>query len=162
MTNRVDELESQVAQLQATVNGLTEELVEAKERLRLIEDAVDVDLTTGTRSVGHGPDDAQGGSDADEAAADGATERTVDRGSDPLVESPAQTVSRSRTSDTPSDDASFIDADAGAAGSTAAPAEQSGAQPTGGQEPPAGDGTKSGEAEDGDEATTTDDDIIVA
>ena len=36
MTNRVDELESQVAKLQATVDGLTEELVETKERVRLL------------------------------------------------------------------------------------------------------------------------------
>ena len=36
--NRVEELENTVAQLEATVSGLTDELVETKERLRLIED----------------------------------------------------------------------------------------------------------------------------
>jgi uncharacterized coiled-coil protein SlyX len=36
--NRVEELEDTVAQLEATVSGLTDELVETKERLRLIED----------------------------------------------------------------------------------------------------------------------------
>jgi uncharacterized coiled-coil protein SlyX len=35
--NRVEELESRVAELQATVDGLTEELVETKERLRQLE-----------------------------------------------------------------------------------------------------------------------------
>ena len=38
MSNRLEELESQVTELQAAVNGLTEELVETKERLHLIED----------------------------------------------------------------------------------------------------------------------------
>ena len=36
--NRVEKLENTVAQLEATVSGLTDELVETKERLRLIED----------------------------------------------------------------------------------------------------------------------------
>ncbi|RDZ54666.1 chromosome segregation protein SMC [Haloferax sp. Atlit-6N] len=44
MSNRVEELESKVAELQAAVNGLTEELVETKERLRQLEDANDVDV----------------------------------------------------------------------------------------------------------------------
>jgi uncharacterized coiled-coil protein SlyX len=35
--NRVEELESRVAELQAAVDGLTEELVETKERLRQLE-----------------------------------------------------------------------------------------------------------------------------
>lgn len=38
--NRVDELEEEVAQLKATVQGLTEELVEAHERIRQIERAL--------------------------------------------------------------------------------------------------------------------------
>ena len=37
MSNRTDDLESQVADLQATVDGLTEELVETKERVRQLE-----------------------------------------------------------------------------------------------------------------------------
>lgn len=37
MSNRVDELEGQVAELRAAVNGLTEELVETKDRLRKLE-----------------------------------------------------------------------------------------------------------------------------
>jgi flagellar capping protein FliD len=38
MSNRVEELESKVSELQAAVNGLTEELVETKERVRELEE----------------------------------------------------------------------------------------------------------------------------
>lgn len=38
--NRVEELESEVAELKATVKGLTEELVEANDRIRQLEAAV--------------------------------------------------------------------------------------------------------------------------
>jgi archaellum component FlaC len=37
MSNRVEDLENQVAELQATIDGLTEELVETKERVRALE-----------------------------------------------------------------------------------------------------------------------------
>ena len=40
MSNR-SELESRIAELQAAVNGLTEELVETKERVRILETEVD-------------------------------------------------------------------------------------------------------------------------
>jgi uncharacterized coiled-coil protein SlyX len=43
MSNRVEELESQVAELQAAVDGLTEELVETRERLRQLEEREGVD-----------------------------------------------------------------------------------------------------------------------
>ena len=43
MSNRVDELETKVSELQAAVNGLTEELVETKERVRQLENTVEVD-----------------------------------------------------------------------------------------------------------------------
>jgi hypothetical protein len=42
--NRVDELESRVKELEASVEGLTDELVECKVRLRELEAAVDEDL----------------------------------------------------------------------------------------------------------------------
>lgn len=49
MSNRVEELESKVSELQAAVNGLTEELVETKERVRELEEqrgvTVDADAT---------------------------------------------------------------------------------------------------------------------
>lgn len=42
--NRVEELEGDVQELRATVSGLTDELIETKERLRLIEDHFGPDL----------------------------------------------------------------------------------------------------------------------
>jgi hypothetical protein len=42
--NRVEQLESQIKELQASVEGLTDELVECKLRLRELEAAVDEDL----------------------------------------------------------------------------------------------------------------------
>ena len=43
MSNRVEELEATVSELESTVRGLTEELVETKERLRALEEDADVD-----------------------------------------------------------------------------------------------------------------------
>jgi uncharacterized coiled-coil protein SlyX len=42
-TNRVEELEATVAELESTVRGLTEELVETKERVRILEAELDAD-----------------------------------------------------------------------------------------------------------------------
>jgi hypothetical protein len=42
--NRVEELESRVKELEASVEGLTDELVECKVRIRELEVAVDADL----------------------------------------------------------------------------------------------------------------------
>jgi len=50
--NRVEELESRVQELEASVEGLTDELVECKVRLRELESAVDED-------IGFGPSDAE-------------------------------------------------------------------------------------------------------
>ena len=44
--NRVEELEATVAELQSTVRGLTEELVESKERIRVLEAELDTDTPT--------------------------------------------------------------------------------------------------------------------
>jgi len=43
MTERVDDLESEIAELRAAVNGLTEELVETKARVRELEDNAEAD-----------------------------------------------------------------------------------------------------------------------
>ena len=51
--NRVEELESRVQELEASVEGLTDELVECKVRIRELENAVDED-------VGFGPNDEAG------------------------------------------------------------------------------------------------------
>jgi len=45
MTNRVEDLESEIAELRAAVNGLTEELVETKARVRELENAAEADRT---------------------------------------------------------------------------------------------------------------------
>lgn len=45
--NRVEDLETTVAELESTINGLTEELVEAKERIRQLEQHVDGDVPSG-------------------------------------------------------------------------------------------------------------------
>jgi len=42
--NRVEELETRVKELEASVEGLTDELVECKVRLRELESAVDEDI----------------------------------------------------------------------------------------------------------------------
>lgn len=43
MSNRVKQLEATVSELESTIDALTEELVETKERLRAIEGEFDVD-----------------------------------------------------------------------------------------------------------------------
>ncbi|MFB6107775.1 MAG: hypothetical protein ABEJ82_02895 [Haloplanus sp.] len=43
MSNRVEELESQVTQLQSIVDGITEELAETRERLQALESSEGVD-----------------------------------------------------------------------------------------------------------------------
>lgn len=55
MGNRVEDLEQQVAELQAAVDGLTEELVETKERLNQLESATDADVSeeSGSRTDDH-------------------------------------------------------------------------------------------------------------
>ncbi|WP_247731559.1 DUF7518 family protein [Halovivax limisalsi] len=44
--NRVDELESTVRELESTIQGLTEELVESKERIRVLEDMLEAEAPT--------------------------------------------------------------------------------------------------------------------
>ena len=51
MSNRVEELESTVAELQAAVDGLTEELGETRERLRQLEDEREAEPTRTVKSA---------------------------------------------------------------------------------------------------------------
>mgnify|MGYP006279977061 CR=1 FL=1 len=157
MSNRVEELESKVAELQAAVNGLTEELVETKERVRLLEEEVEVDLAAGSRPVGYGSSEpasaSESGSEANEEpeTADGSEASDAEPEADatgPLSESPAQAESRRETSAQATDDADFIDADA----DEQIPSEVDSQD----------DETKADESEGDDEAATEDDDIIVA
>lgn len=77
--NRVEELEATVSELESTVRGLTEELVETKERVRLLEAEIEPSegATTGTPATARrdaadaAPENAQVGEDgapSDEAA----------------------------------------------------------------------------------------------
>jgi len=50
--NRVEELESRVKELEASVEGLTDELVECKVRIRELEDALDEDLEFAPTEMG--------------------------------------------------------------------------------------------------------------
>ncbi|MFC6862235.1 hypothetical protein ACFQGE_02025 [Halomicroarcula sp. GCM10025817] len=98
--NRVEELEAHVKELEASVEGLTDELVECKVRLRELESAVDEDLGFGDDgTVSHqradtpnteGTDEADNregvaaGSDGD-VEADAESESTEDSESDIIV-----------------------------------------------------------------------------
>ncbi|MFC7324885.1 bZIP transcription factor [Halorubrum rutilum] len=66
MSNRVEDLERQVAELQAAVNGLTEELVEMKERVRQVEDAQEVSVQAGAAGEDPGTAETATASAADE------------------------------------------------------------------------------------------------
>ena len=100
--NRVEELEAHVRELEASVEGLTDELVECKVRLRELENAVDDDLGFGTSgSVSHEradtpntegtnePDNregvAAGSEDGGDVEADVESESTEDSESDIIV-----------------------------------------------------------------------------
>ena len=49
--NRVEDLESRVSALEATIRGLTDELVEANERIRVLESHVDVESAEKRRTA---------------------------------------------------------------------------------------------------------------
>jgi len=91
MSKRVDELEGQIAELRAAVNGLTEELVETKDRVRKLEaEAASEEDATAEREtknddhvvvVEHEQDDVDITTDAvgnDSASATDASEETVE------------------------------------------------------------------------------------
>ena len=81
--NRVDELEAKVRELEATIEGLTDELVETKERLGSIEDETGIEpealgsrlsRTSQSRDDEHAETDDEVPEEA--APADGETETT--------------------------------------------------------------------------------------
>ena len=82
MSNRVEDLERQVAELQAAVNGLTEELVEMKERVRQLEDERSVAVEPNAAATSESETDAPAGepahdSETDDAATASGGERTT-------------------------------------------------------------------------------------
>ena len=72
--NRVEELEAEVRELEATIDGLTDELVETKERLGTIEEETGIEPDSldgwGTRTSG----------DDETASADGSEDETAPTG----------------------------------------------------------------------------------
>ncbi|MFW6318264.1 MAG: DUF7518 family protein [Halorubrum sp.] len=102
MSNRVEDLERQVAELQAAVNGLTEELVEMKERVRQVEDAQEVPVTA-----------TAAGGESSEAAGDGSAERTDASGGETRTHSDDHVEVVERTGDGGADDAGTGDAGTG-------------------------------------------------
>jgi len=86
--NRVDELEEQVNQLQATVDGLTDELVECKVRIRELESAVDDDTGFAPDDVDETTESAPETESADNTnteAAEEADEEETETGSDIII-----------------------------------------------------------------------------
>ncbi|MFB6154971.1 MAG: chromosome segregation protein SMC [Haloferacaceae archaeon] len=67
MSNRVEELETKVAELQAAVDGLTEELVETRERLRQLESANDVEVARAETRTQRADDAAGADGEGDKA-----------------------------------------------------------------------------------------------
>ncbi len=70
MSNRVEDLERQVAELQAAVNGLTEELVEMKERVRQVESEREVEVETGARRTTNDASTDEASDDVSDDASD--------------------------------------------------------------------------------------------
>ncbi|MFT4885276.1 MAG: putative coiled-coil protein SlyX [Natronomonas sp.] len=70
--NRVEELEAKVRELEATIDGLTDELVETKERLQVLEEGSDVDTDVLSRSTSSAQSATteQAADDEEEASAD--------------------------------------------------------------------------------------------
>jgi hypothetical protein len=140
MSNRVEDLERQVAELQAAVNGLTEELVEMKERVRQVEDAQEVSVEADA-----GTEDARKRADA----AGEAAEATESSGGERRTHSDDHVEVVERTDD------GSPDADAGEAGSAdddMVVPEQAATTPD----------AEAGEAEGESDDEESDSDIIVA
>ena len=80
--NRVEKLEAKVRELEATIEGLTDELVETKERLEAIEDETGVELDVFERrrpgEAGSENADAPEGAGAGTEPTDGAETEATD------------------------------------------------------------------------------------
>lgn len=74
--NRVEQLESTVAELESTVTGLTDELIEAKERIRVLE--AELDTETPTRVPERRQNDDTSPDESAEAAPDEVAEAAAD------------------------------------------------------------------------------------
>lgn len=88
MSNRVEELEQTVSELESTIEGLTEELVDAKERIRVLEGQLDVDAGDYVREQSdRTPRERRVAREAEpdeiEAAVEGETGAEADKAADP-------------------------------------------------------------------------------
>ena len=145
MSNRVEDLERQVTELQAAVNGLTEELVETKERVRQLEADRTAPATTAER---------QAASDANAEV----VERQPDADETPAEDADEPPVEDAATAHPASDDAQVTDGDGViVAGVDGVGPESASAD---------GDGsngrTDAGDDDRGSESGTSSSDIIVA
>lgn len=99
--NRVEELESRVKELEASVRGLTDELVECKLRLRELEDSHD-ELEAGQKALA---DEAAEAADQARAQTQAQTEPTAEEPSTETAtdetppETPEESAANSETSD---------------------------------------------------------------
>ena len=80
--NRVEELESAVAELESTVEGLTDELIEAKERIRVLEAELDAETPTRVPDRRAGESDVTVSDPAREAEPDEVAEAAADADAD--------------------------------------------------------------------------------
>ncbi len=102
MGNRVEKLEQQVAELRATVDGLTEELVETKERVNELE--ADEEPTTTTRTTDDEQTTATSHAEfVPNQSADDHAERLDTTADEPATDEPA-TDETTRTDDDDGDD----------------------------------------------------------
>ncbi len=83
--NRVEELEARVNQLEASVTGLTDELVECKERLRALEDAVDPDVDDIIEGQTTRPKSDDGGESEASKSSEENDEESTDSGGDEII-----------------------------------------------------------------------------
>jgi len=91
MSNRVEELEAKVSELQAAVDGLTEELVETRERLRQLEDerGAEVERTPARRRRAD-PESSDSETDVEEANSPESEERADEETSETESESESE------------------------------------------------------------------------
>jgi chromosome segregation ATPase len=73
--NRVEELESKVNELQATIDGLTDELLECKERIETLEREVDPDMDIIEGGITGSPSSTDGAVEEREAETDDSADR---------------------------------------------------------------------------------------
>jgi hypothetical protein len=92
--NRVEELEARVKELEASVTGLTDELLECKERLRVLEDEVDPEIgiiegrVTRSEAGGDGAENQEQAAEAEQADNDNSGESEEggsDSGTDEII-----------------------------------------------------------------------------